>query len=670
MADSERRRVLLVDDSRVILTKLSMAFGATEWNVTMARSGLDAVDVVRSAEPDVVVCDLHMPDMGGFEVLERVQVIDPTLPVVILTGDADPKAILEAVHRGAFDYVVKEGDFSGVVAAAERGAAHHRLAQQNLRLTRELEERLDELEREVEERKRTEAELRDARDRATEASRAKSAFLANMSHELRTPLNAILGYADMLRDELRVERQDELVEDVQRIRDSGKHLLSIINDILDLAKIEAGSVEVYLEQVPIEVALADVVANLMPVASARGNELVLEVHPEVGERRTDLRRMTQCVMNLLSNACKFTADGRIVLRAHVASGEYDNEHTLVIDVEDTGIGMSTEQCAAVFDAFVQADASTTREYGGTGLGLAITRELVRLLGGAVGVTSELGVGSTFSIRLPTGSREPDRRGHPLHSTPHDGQRPRVLVIDDDPSTCATLERHLATLDAEVFVATTGSEGVRMAEAYAPDVICLDVVMPDLDGYQVLRALKRTPALASIPVVLVTMMDDRKLGMALGAADYLMKPVQRPELLRSMAHLGLSAGAQVLVVDDTPVQRTFLRRVVESEGWTCQDASDGAEALELMRADPPDVILLDLIMPVVDGYSVIREMAADPALQDIPVVVLTASDIPPARERFLQERVHTIIRRGGETHDTVVERVLGLVGSLMQSGTGA
>ena len=644
---------------------VSHVFSARGWTVHVARDGANALELVRTHALDAMVCDLHMPDMDSFDVLAEVARIDKDLPVVILMGDDDTNAILEAIGEGAFDSVLKSyADHGPLVAAVERAGAHCTLARENAKLTTQLAARLVELEREVAERQEIERALRIARDSAMQANRAKSTFLANMSHELRTPLNAILGYAEMVKEDLE-DHQADLVVDMDRIWRSGSHLLSLINDILDLAKIETGGVEVFLEVIDLGSLVEDVIGNMGPIAAKRGNRLVLVMRDPITDVVTDVRKLRQCVINLIGNAVKFTRDGTVTLtvsRDQNASGEW-----LTIDVEDTGIGMTPENCKAVFEAFAQADPSTSREYGGTGLGLAITRELASLLGGEVTVKSELGVGSTFTLWFPIREDEAEAikgvRG--VHTVARKALQGGVLVIDDDADMRRMMERHLTRAGLSVVLASTGGEGIAKARANPPAVICLDIVMPEFDGYQVLKALKADPVLWEVPVVLTTMLDDRDLGMALGANDYLVKPVSRDHLLRSLNRLGVGKSpGPVLVVDDAHVQRAVMRRVIEGEGWRCLEAENGQEALDVMKRERPSVLLLDLMMPVMDGYELLDRMAEIDSLVDVPVLIVTSAEISPKHQDFLERRVKAVIEKQGENAEAILSKVLGMVDAVL------
>src|SRR5215472_15368856 len=493
-------------------------------------------------------------------------------------------------------------------------------------------------------------ELEVARDAADEASRTKSRFLANMSHELRTPLNAIIGVTELLQEDAReFERTDE-VEPLDRVQRAARHLLALINDILDLAKIEAGRMELVLESFPIATVIEDVLRTVEPIANKNGNQLVMSFSPTIGSMYADQMRVRQALMNLVSNASKFTSKGTVTVsasRRQVSEGE-----RIEFVVADTGIGMTAEQVSRLFQEFSQVDSSTTRKYGGTGLGLAISRRFCQMMGGDISVESQPGQGSRFTITLPDrvgDAEEAARTAEPARSqvvVASSREAPLILVVDDDQTVREVIGRYLEREGFAIAEATGGYEALRLARELRPAAISLDIAMPDLDGWSVLGAIKGDSRLSEIPVVLVTMLDERNRGFALGASEYLVKPIDRDKLVRVLRQLSTPPGSSILVVDDDQAARRSLRIALEQAGWEVGEAEDGQAALDRLHEVRPSVVLLDLIMPETDGFEVLEAMRHHDEWRNIPVIVITARDITAEDRTRLNGRVASVIQKAG------------------------
>jgi len=500
----------------------------------------------------------------------------------------------------------------------------------------------------------------EARNAAETANRTKSAFLANMSHELRTPMNAIIGYSEMLIEEAEDLEQDEMIPDLRKIRSAGKHLLALINDVLDLSKIEAGKMTLYVEEFAVEETLDEVVTTIAPLLETNKNRLVIEKAPGLGMVRADLTKVRQTLFNLLSNATKFTENGTITLAAS-RQGTPGKDECLMLRVTDTGIGMSPEQLGRLFQAFTQADASTTRKYGGTGLGLIISRKFCQMMGGDITVESTCGVGSSFTVILPVSVQvpAPDTAELPVTQAPATPRR-LVLVIDDDLSAADLMKRSLERAGFEALIATDGPTGIALALQHKPVAITLDVMMPNMDGWSVLTKLKSDPTLTHIPVIMATMLQDRPLGFALGAADFLTKPIDQAKLRALLNRLCGKGKGRVLIVDDDPMSRDVLARLLEKEGIATVQAVHGSAGLEAVAADQPDLILLDLMMPVMDGFDFLAALRSNPATKEIPVIVVTAKDLTEADRARLNGGVREVIQKGSLDRDSLLRDVCTMI----------
>ena len=524
----------------------------------------------------------------------------------------------------------------------------------------------------ITELKQHEAELADlveklqiARDAANEANRTKSSFLANMSHELRTPLNAIIGLTEMMVSNAARFGTEKAQEPLQRVNRAGRHLLGLINEVLDLSKIEAGKLELHPESVDLVPLIDEVIGTARQLAEQNKNRLVVECQESLGPLTVDPMRLRQILLNLLSNACKFTTQGEVGLRVRKV---VDGPSWIEFAVSDTGIGMTAEQQHKLFEEFSQADAVTARRFGGTGLGLAITRKLARLMGGDVTVASEPGKGSIFTVRLPGGTDIPAR------TFMEGGRRPDgdcVLVIDDDATARELLTDQLRAEGFSVVTASGGLEGLKLAKEVHPSVITLDVIMPDLDGWSVLAALRQDSELSEIPVIMITILDQQRRGVALGAAGYLTKPIDREQLHRLVERFRAQAQpTRVLLVEDDSFQRERMHAWLESQRWVVQEAANGREAMDRLQQSKPDLILLDLMMPEMDGFQVVATLQKEAGWRDIPVIVITALDLDAKDHDRLNSGVQSVLVKETFQPADLVERIrrLAQTRTAVNSGT--
>jgi PAS domain S-box-containing protein len=493
---------------------------------------------------------------------------------------------------------------------------------------------------------------------AQAANRAKDEFIRFVSHELRTPLSSIMGFTQLLLNPRATRLLENPVPTLRKILESSEHLLALVNDLLDVARATAGKpIELNITEFDLDPFLNGVIEMTRPLLAKNANELVPAVPQGLGAMRSDETRVRQILLNLLSNACKFTEKGRIRLEVR------PEDDWVVFTVADTGCGMTPEQLHNLFTPFYRVDSSTTRKTPGTGLGLSISKILCDQMGGSIEVSSVPGQGTTFIVRLPVQVREdgsartgpspgvlpaPAAQVAPLH-------KDTVLVIDDDPLTRELMESFLQREGFHVQAAPSGEDGVRLAREIRPGVITLDVLMPGFDGWAVLTALKSDPRTHDIPVVMLTIVDDRTRGYTLGASDYLTKPIDW-DRLNAVLRRYCPEPASLLVVDDDELQRDHLSQSLAQAGWTVRLAGNGREALSLIDAEMPDLILLDLILPEMDGFQFLEELRGRPGGQTVPVIIVTAKDLTRNDLERLRGRVTQILRKGIVSREDLLARI--------------
>ncbi len=481
------------------------------------------------------------------------------------------------------------------------------------------------------------------------ASRHKSEFLANMSHELRTPLNAIIGFSEVLLERMFGDlnpRQDDYLQD---ICSSGRHLLTLINDILDLSKVEAGRMELDLGSFSLREALENSLMMVRERASHHGITLSLDIEPQLDLIVADEIRIKQVILNLLTNAVKFTPDGgRVDVTARLVDGEVH------VSVCDTGIGITDEDQARVFEAFQQVSHGSIPKPEGTGLGLALSKKIVELHGGRIWLESQVGVGSTFSFAIPARLADVEAESaSPAAPTQEiaaaDGAGPMILLIEDDKHAIELLTLYLDGAGFRVAVAHDGEEGLELARQRHPAGIVLDILMPKLDGWDFLARAKADPTIADVPVIIVSMVDERGKGFALGAAEYLVKPVGREELLTALGRFtpipaAHEAQPKVLAIDDDPMAVNLIEAVLEPQGYTVLKAGGGEEGIALARQEQPAIIFLDLLMPEVDGFEVVERLRAEPGTARIPIVILTSQTMTHAEKERLNGQISFLAQK--------------------------
>ena len=496
---------------------------------------------------------------------------------------------------------------------------------------------------------------------AEQASRDKSLFLANMGHDLRTPLNAIIGYSEMLYEEAAELGNSDAIADLHKIHQAGQHLLSLIGNILDLFKIEAERIDVFLETFEVTGVIQEVADAVQPSLKKQSNTLTVSCAADLGTMHTDRAKFRQLLLNLLSNASKFTERGALMLEA--VRYQKADQGWIRVRVSDTGISLTSEQQQQLFQVFSTSNVSIPRKQGGAGLGLSVAKHFCQMMGGDVQIESPGDRGAIFSVDLPAQMRQSQTAEPPIQTPgstePYlEAQANAILAIDDDPAVTDLIQRFLTKDGFRVVTAASGEEGLRLARQVHPAAITLDVMMPEMDGWEVLAALKADAALANIPVVMMTAMSDRKQGYALGASDYLIKPLERDRVVAVMSKYKLEHRSRlILVVDDDTTTREMLHRQLQKEGWQIVEASNGRQALEAIRAVPPRLILLDLMMPDMDGFEFVRQLRSNPAWRAIPAIAITAKDLTEAERQTLKRgAVENILQKGAYERKALLAQV--------------
>jgi signal transduction histidine kinase/DNA-binding response OmpR family regulator len=578
-------------------------------------------------------------------------------------------------ERGHDEIGTLTRSFNLMVQTIEQRNAELEVARRNAEEAREsLREINEQLEQKVAART---AELERAVVAAKEANQAKSAFLAKMSHELRTPMNAIIGYSEMLMEDANDAGDSTRADDLQKILSAARHLLGLINDVLDLSKIEAGKMQLYLETFDLQTLVQEVTSTIAPLVEKRKNQLIVECNPAIGSMFGDSTKIRQALLNLLSNASKFTENGRVELK--VERETLDNQVWITMHVSDTGIGMDDEQMARLFKPFAQADASTASKFGGTGLGLAISKQFAEMMGGDITLKSAPGTGSTFTLRVPARVK-PARSPYAIvekevKPVPAPAPKGRVLVIDDDESVHGVLTNMLTREGYSTRIARNGKEGLRIAQEYHPDIVILDILMPGVDGWSVLAQLKATPGMEDVPIILLTMLQNKEMGFALGAAEYITKPIDASKLLPVLdRHRSTKPSGTVLVVEDDPPSRELVVRMLQKEGIHVREASNGREAIDVLQTGViPDMIILDLIMAEMDGFDFLRQVRPHPEWSKIPVVVVSSLDLNSEAQEVLRGHVERIFQKGRFAREDLLREVRETINQHMlkrQSGSGS
>ncbi|HEW98357.1 MAG: hybrid sensor histidine kinase/response regulator [Candidatus Parabeggiatoa sp. nov. 3] len=686
---NELINVLIVDDNENnLFTLRTLIKKYINAHILQAQSGEAALKILLKKRVDLIILDVQMPNMDGFETAKIIQSRPKIqhIPIVFLTAAYKSEQFQQkGFEIGAADYLTKPIDAPQLI---NRIKSYVRFIeqdrQQKINLERKVTERTSELlkarhelEHRVEERtaelleakrqaeqaqKRAEAariQAEEAQQVAETANQTKSQFLANMSHELRTPLNAILGYSEMLQEEAEDSDQLDFIPDLKKIHVSGKNLLGLINDVLDLSKVEAGKMDLYLETFDLTDALNEIVYTLQPLVEKKNNTLKIVFNENLGNMHTDRGKLRQMLLNLISNAAKFTEQG--VIRFEVnRDSEWIN-----FGVTDNGIGMTEEQQKKLFKAFTQADSSTTRRYGGTGLGLAITKQFAEIMGGTICVESEFGVGSTFMLSLPvhlkTAPADKKLTSQSALESLLKGEG-IVLVIDDDASVRDLLKNDLSQLGYAVAVAANGDDAIKLAYKLRPDAILLDVRMSDNNGWEVLSRIKNDSLLAHILVIMIAIEEDKQKGYAMGATECIDKTMVSHQLISILEkyHIGDNSHGLVMVVEDDEIFRECLTNILETEGMPVFQAENGQVALEHLDHKKPVLILLDLSMPVMNGFEFLKRLQENDKWHSTPVVVLTAKNLSAEEQAHLNQHVETVFQKDAYEQDDLILHIHQLI----------
>ena len=645
-------KILVVDDDPALLLGYSRILEKAGHEIVQAAGGEEALRTCEREEPALVLLDANLPDIDGLEVCRRIKQdcgLESTFVIMISGLKTSPEDQARGLETGADGYLTKPVE-ARTLTAHVNALLRIRKTEEELRESEERQRRLVE-------------DLLEANRRLEEYNRLKAEFVANMSHELRTPLTAIIGFVQLVQLSEGAQIPPQYARAFERILRNGKHLLALIDDVLDVAKIEAGRMRIHREHFDLAEVVQAAFGELQSLARQRSLDYRLRVEGEIPLAFSDPLRVRQIVQNLLSNAIKFTPRGSV--EAELSPGE-PGWFRLV--VRDTGVGIESHAMGIIFERFRQVDGSMSRVAGGAGLGLSIVRQIVELLGGRIEVESRIGEGSVFTVSLPLSApdpelgkpealpralleeeREAERAGQRILPEMSGDERPLVLIIEDDPDAAALLGESLEGAGYRTRHAVSGSIGLHLARELEPSAITLDVMMPGMDGWRVLQALKADRRTAQIPVVVCSIVDNRALGYRLGASDYLIKPVgpeQLTEALKSVTQEGADGTGYVLVVDDEHGARDLLATALQRAGYSVRTASSGETALRMISRSVPRAVLTDLMMPGgMSGYELIARLRSDPRTEHTPILVVTGKDMTPDDRKLILGQITEVIRKG-------------------------
>jgi len=622
---AKRPKVLIIDDEPGLRDMLIFGLQKRGYQVVCAANGDEALARIRADSFDLAICDIMMPGQNGVEVLQTLKELQPNLEVIMATGYATLETAVQSMKGGAFDYITKPYSLAHLCAIFEKALEHRRLT-----------DKVNYLE---------------------ELNRLKSDFMATMSHELRTPMASVLGYISLILQKVYGQVPAAQEKALLRAEINARNLLQLINNILDLSKLSADRMALFPEIFSVQELVLEVVEAIEPLAIAKKLALDVDI-PESLWLNTDKTKFKQILINLVGNAIKFTKNGRVT----IAITPMADPAFIETSVKDTGIGIGADDIPQLFREFKQLDSSTTREFGGTGLGLAITKRLCELMGGKVRVESELGVGSRFILDLPV--RVPPPIPMPVQATSASPSEPApvnsseqvILAIDDDPDILRVLADSLRDTGFRIVGASSGEEGIALARKMRPHLITLDIMMPHMDGWSVLQVLKNDPMLRSIPVYIVSIVDNKALAFSLGVAGYIMKPFRRDNLLKQLALVPRTKVQQVLVVDDDPAVRDLFLETLTVEGYDVQAVGSGEEATARMNQLRPDILFLDLALPGISGFDVLQSIEEHPSPEKTLVFVMTEKDLTDVQQTFLKTRAQMILQKNHTNIKEIVKKL--------------
>ncbi|HEY4356306.1 MAG TPA: response regulator [Acidobacteriaceae bacterium] len=670
-------RILIAEDSPTQAEQLRFLLEERGYSVMMAPNGRKALEAAMKERPALIISDVVMPELDGYGFCSEIKTNEELrdIPFILLTSLASPNDVIKGLECGADFFLRKPYDDEHLLSridsvlsnrnvragAKKRGELEVVLSGEHHSINSGRQQILDLLVSTYEEAVRINEELvgsnRELELRSREIQRAshfKDQFLSTMSHELRTPLNAVLGFSELLADARQGALTDRQRRYVNHIHVSGQHLLRLINDILDLSRIEAGRLQLTPEDVPLRMALAEVSDALQPLLDKRSHQLTHSAAPEL-VARADATRLRQILMNLIGNAIKFTPEGGKIEVSASQAGEF-----VRIDVRDSGPGIPPEEKQRIFEAFHRLQQSD-KAAEGTGLGLAITRSLVELHGGTLDLESELGCGSCFFFTLPSGSMPPARVRRAEEPGTGFQAEAKVLIIEDDPTAADLLDCQLTSAGCEVVICTQPLQAVEMAAELQPDAITLDILMLPVNGWDTLATLKADPRTANIPVIIVTVTDQRATGALFGSDDYIVKPVDRSILLaaldRCLNAKGKSEGEKsILVVEDDPATSELMAELLSNRGFAVKTVTDGQQARLHMQTSLPGLVILDLNLPQVSGFQLLAEWRSEPRTANVPVFVLTNKDLTQDEKEYLRANTGALFSKQEKWLEALVKQI--------------